>query len=267
MIAEAFRRCLEDGRPYNLEARIIKSNGERAWIRTAAIPIYVEGKIVKVTGTMMDITELKRAYQALEKSEHDLNVILTHSQDGITRLDRRHRHIFANPVIYAETGLSPGEYLGKTNEELNYPDALCRHIRSKHELVFTSGKPVQWEMEFDGKLKGHQTVQVLSSPELNADGEVETIVDVVRDITAIKRAEKEKDELIARLQNARSEIKSLKGILPICSNCSKIRDEEGHWNRLEKYFEDHSRTKFSHALCPECAQKLYPDHYKPPQEK
>ncbi len=53
------------------------------------------------------------------------------------------------------------------------------------------------------------------------------------------------------------EIKQLKGILPICSHCKKIRDDEGYWSKVESYFREHSEVKFSHSICPECREKYY----------
>lgn len=55
------------------------------------------------------------------------------------------------------------------------------------------------------------------------------------------------------------EIKILKGLLPICSNCKKIRDDKGDWKQLEEYIHKHSEAKFSHGLCADCAKELYPD--------
>ena len=56
-------------------------------------------------------------------------------------------------------------------------------------------------------------------------------------------------------------MKSLEGMLPICSSCKKIRDDEGRWNRLEEYISERSQIDFTHGICPECAQKLYPEIY------
>ncbi|MDD3814183.1 MAG: cache domain-containing protein [Desulfocapsaceae bacterium] len=61
------------------------------------------------------------------------------------------------------------------------------------------------------------------------------------------------------LQQAQSKIKILKGYLPICANCKKIRDDNGTWNQIESYIRDHSEAEFSHGICPVCAKKLYPD--------
>jgi response regulator RpfG family c-di-GMP phosphodiesterase len=66
-------------------------------------------------------------------------------------------------------------------------------------------------------------------------------------------------ETNAALERALGEIKTLRGILPICCSCKKIRDDQGYWNQIEVYIRSHSQAEFSHGICPDCAQKLYPD--------
>ncbi len=61
------------------------------------------------------------------------------------------------------------------------------------------------------------------------------------------------------LQGALDEVKTLRGILPICANCKKIRDDKGYWNQIEAYISDHSEAEFSHGICPECERALYPE--------
>ena len=82
------------------------------------------------------------------------------------------------------------------------------------------------------------------------------------EIAERKRAEAEKEQLIKELQEALAEIKTLRGIIPICASCKKIRDDKGYWHQVEVYVRDHSEAEFSHSLCPECAKKLYPEFYK-----
>jgi hypothetical protein len=62
-----------------------------------------------------------------------------------------------------------------------------------------------------------------------------------------------------RLEAALSQIRTLSGLLPICANCKKNRDDQGYWNQIEAYIHDHSDAKFNHGICPECYKKLYPD--------
>ncbi len=55
-----------------------------------------------------------------------------------------------------------------------------------------------------------------------------------------------------------SHVKTLTGLLPICTSCKKIRDDQGCWNQLEIYIREHSEAEFTHGLCPECIKKFYP---------
>jgi len=74
----------------------------------------------------------------------------------------------------------------------------------------------------------------------------------------IQQQNKEKDELIAKLQDALANVKKLSGLLPICSSCKKIRNDEGYWKQIEGYIAEHSEAVFTHGLCPDCVKKLYP---------
>ncbi len=77
-----------------------------------------------------------------------------------------------------------------------------------------------------------------------------------------KKVEQQKNALLLEREKALEEVKILRGFLPICSSCKKIRDDLGDWSQLEGYIKDHSEAEFTHSICPECAAKLYPDFYK-----
>jgi len=64
------------------------------------------------------------------------------------------------------------------------------------------------------------------------------------------------------LEEANANIKTLKGLVPICSSCKKIRDDKGYWQLVDVYVSEHSEAQFSHGLCEECSRKLYPEYYK-----
>lgn len=76
-----------------------------------------------------------------------------------------------------------------------------------------------------------------------------------------KRIEAERERLIDELRDALAHIKTLRGLIPICCECKKIRDDKGYWNQLEEYIQEHSDAEFSHGICPGCAKKLYPELY------
>ncbi len=71
-----------------------------------------------------------------------------------------------------------------------------------------------------------------------------------------KRAQEERERLISELQDALTKIKTLSGLLPICSSCKKIRDDSGYWSQVEVYIRDHTDADFTHGLCPECYDSL-----------
>ena len=89
-----------------------------------------------------------------------------------------------------------------------------------------------------------------------------------------KNAELRQERLIAELRNAMDKIKTLGGLLPICANCKRIRDDKGYWNLLESYIKEHSGAEFSHGICPPCMAQLYPgfkvsqtQEYEDPEEE
>ncbi len=75
-----------------------------------------------------------------------------------------------------------------------------------------------------------------------------------------KRIFEEKEDAIVQREKAVSELKILKGFIPICASCKKIRDEEGGWNQMETYISNNSEADFSHSICPDCVKTLYPDY-------
>lgn len=90
---------------------------------------------------------------------------------------------------------------------------------------------------------------------LDDNGENIGIQGKQQDITERKKIEEEKNELIASLQIALKEIRTLRGIIPICSYCHSIRDDNGSWDRVETYISNNSDTQLSHGICPECFMK------------
>ncbi len=81
-----------------------------------------------------------------------------------------------------------------------------------------------------------------------------------KEIKSRKKITEEKKRLIVELRTAFEEIHTLQGIIPICSSCKKIRDDKGYWNQIEEYISTHTDSTFSHGICPDCVQKLYPEY-------
>lgn len=86
---------------------------------------------------------------------------------------------------------------------------------------------------------------------------------VVRDITERKEAEAAREHLIASLQHALANVKTLTSLLPICSGCKKIRDDSGYWNQVESYLAQYAGTRFTHGMCPDCLREYFPGFTDP----
>jgi PAS domain S-box-containing protein len=155
------------------------------------------------------------------------------------------------------------DVVGKTCYEVTHkshsicapPDDIC-----PLKDVVTRGEHRVVEHVHCGEQGEKLYVEVSAAPIRDDNGTIIQVVHVTRDITARKKAEVERERLIRELQKALGEIKTLSGLLPICASCKKIRDDKGYWNQIEVYISEHSEAEFSHGLCPQCAETLYPKY-------
>jgi hypothetical protein len=109
------------------------------------------------------------------------------------------------------------------------------------------------EGSFDDRTR---TVHISASIDDDARQEQEELKPTaLADASLLELAEKR----ASKLEQILKELKTLQGLLPICANCKKIRNDRGYWQRLEQYLEEHSEAKFSHGLCPDCFRELYPE--------
>jgi hypothetical protein len=95
----------------------------------------------------------------------------------------------------------------------------------------------------------------------------ERTLDLTRSNLALEKDIVERRKAESELRDALAQVKTLTGLLPICANCKKIRDDNGYWNSVEKYISSHSEAEFTHGICPECLEKLYPSYYGPGKKK
>jgi len=80
-----------------------------------------------------------------------------------------------------------------------------------------------------------------------------------REEAARRRAQEEREKVVQELSAALANVKTLSAMLPICSSCRKIRDDEGYWSQIEEYVRKHTDTEFTHGICPDCVRTLYPE--------
>ncbi|WFB36513.1 ABC transporter substrate-binding protein [Kiritimatiellota bacterium B12222] len=129
-------------------------------------------------------------------------------------------------------------------EEINQATTEKRRFCIQYRILHRNGE-TRWVWE--------QGMQVSSEHD---EGMLEGFI---CDISDQKQLESEKEIAFTKLQNLLNEIKILKGIIPICSSCKKIRNHSGAWEQLEAYIRSHTEADFSHGICPDCVKALYPE--------
>ena len=128
---------------------------------------------------------------------------------------------------------------------------------SNAKLVSPEGENLgMYAWEFQNTLNGHW-YDIRDRAITWTDGRTVRL-EIATDITDRKLAEQERERLLAQLQDAQSEVTTLRGIIPICSYCKQIRDDEGYWSQVEVYVSERSDADFSHSICPVCVETHHP---------
>ena len=242
----SYRRVMNDGEPVHFEER---DPANQQWIEVHACR-YGDGMAI----FFRDVSGRKRA----EASRAQLAAIVESSDDAIIGQSIDGLIVSWNASAERLYGYSATEAIGRSFGML-FP------IERTHELVplleqVRRGQRVN-HLETAQQTRGGGTVDVslTISPVQTKDQEIVGISITARDITERKRQEAERERLIKELQAAMAEVKTLTGLLPICAQCKKIRDDKGYWNQIESYIGARSRARFSHGICPDCMLHLYPD--------
>ncbi len=214
------------------------------------------GRIIGTLCSGEDITEKREAEEALMRSEQRFRTLFEKSSDALFLLDYDGNIREVNNQACKSLGYSKEELL-----ESQIEDVFAEELPMEAKKLVFQGE--SGNVEFTSR---HRKRTGASFPVDVKIVFLEYVSDTViclsaRDISQRRRAEVEREKLIDELKDALEHVKTLRGIIPICSVCKKIRDDEGYWNQLEAYIKDHSEAQFTHGICPECARKHYPDFY------
>lgn len=183
------------------------------------------------------IVEVRAQRDELRQSEERLRTLAEAAFEGIVLIDNG-KIIEANSTAAQMYGYaSASDMIGERVVELVSPghrQLVQQRIEDRYEEPYEAKglrkDGTSFPVEVHGKMLTYQGRQVR--------------VTAIRDLSERRKAE--------------AEIRLLRGILPICASCKKIRDDKGYWNQIESYIREHSEAEFSHSVCPECARKLYP---------
>lgn len=257
---ETNRRILEEetrqrvaGKLNTYELSWIAKDGHEVITSVSPAPLFdAEGRFVGSFGVFADISERKQAEIALRRSEVRLRSTIESLPFDFFVIGEDGRYIIQNEVCQRHWG----KLLGKLPAEAA-PDDRTREIWQTNNQRAFAGETVESEVEsqHDDELRHYYNIIAPIRDGVHVMG----ILGMNIDITERKIAEQDRERLIGELQAAVKQIKTLSGLLPICSYCKKIRDDRGYWSQLENYVAKHSEAEFTHSICPECAKMRFPD--------
>ena len=286
------QRIIRTGQPIvGIEEKETWPDGGISWVSTTKMPLLDEkGEIIGTFGISRDITERKiaeeqllKAMEEVKNSEDKLKNIINGSAIPQFFIDEDHKVVYWNTALTELTGIKAEEIVGTSNHwkafyqeqrpclaDLlvegnikNLPEWYSDKYQKSH-LVENGFEATEFfpNLGKDGKWLFFTAVAIK-----NSKGEIIGSLETLEDITARKQAEEQREKFIAELQEALDKTKTLKGLIPICASCKKIRDDQGYWNSVESYIKDHADVEFTHGICPDCMKKLYPNYCKDDENK
>lgn len=207
----------------------------------------------KKAGLIETITTLEQAQAALRESRERYRSLVDNVQDLLCELSQDGRYLYVSQNYAAVLGYEPGELLDRNAFELVHPDDLAT-VTAVFDSQSGQGQTVFRYRHRNGEWRWMESA---GKAYTTVEGENRGVV-ISRDITERKRGEEERENHVLLLQHALDNIKVLRGLLPICSHCKKIRDDEGQWHTVETYVRDRADVDFSHGICPDCLNMHYP---------
>lgn len=174
---------------YKADYRIVRPDGSMRWMRSRFFPIQnLFGETWAIAGICEDITERKRTEELLHQREQEFRHLVEHSLDIVSRFDRELRHVYVNPAIELATGIPSQDFVGKTHRELGMPQELTSLWEPSIQKVFQTSQPDEHEFNYPTP-HGWKYYHSRLFPEVAANGSVESVLAICRDITQPKQTE------------------------------------------------------------------------------
>ncbi len=205
--------------------------------------------------------ELVRVAQDLRASQERYRVLVEEVNDIVYTVDRNKTVTYIGPVIEEVGGYTPAEVVGRSFLDFVFEPDVARVDAQFQDNISARQEMIQFRFRVVTKAGEVRWARTYSRP-IFAGAQVVGLRGVMTDVTEWVGMERERERLIHELQTALEQVKTLKGLLPICASCKKIQDDQGDWVRLEEYLQKHTDARLTHDLCPDCATELYPDHFQ-----
>lgn len=202
--------------------------------------------------------QLKEKEENLQNAYIKLNTYIEVLELVFVVLDKNGNIILINQKGAEKLGYTKEELLGKNWFETVIPEKEREGVKIVLESVISGETEIAGYFENKVLRKdGSERIFFWHNTVLrDAKGNIVATVSAGEDITDKKVYDENREKLIKELQKALENVKTLKGLIPICAWCKKIRNDEGYWIKLETYLKEHTEADFSHSICPDCYEKM-----------
>ncbi|MFP4500964.1 MAG: PAS domain-containing protein [Candidatus Hydrogenedentota bacterium] len=243
----------------NVHLLLRHKRGHTVWGSVSWQAIYDDGGgFLGHRASVRDVTRERAVRIALKTSEARFRAVYENSPMPQFTWQRRHDYMMlvaCNDAAVAATNGACLDNLGGTAATLyaDRPD-IVEDLRRCVEQRTSTARDMEYTAPYSGEVMYMAVVFGFCPPDL--------VIMYTLDRTELHHQAQQREQLIGELETALKQVKRLSGLLPICSGCKRIRNDNGYWEQVESYIRDHAGVEFSHGLCPECAHRLYPDLMK-----
>lgn len=228
--------------------------GEKIWRRE-------DIRLLKLVGDILvNVMERREMEQKLKDTGEYAENIINTIREPLLVLDADLRIISASLSFYHNFRVKPEETEGQIFYELGNGQWNIPKLRELLEAILKEKTTIEaFYVENNFPFIGKKIMLVNARKIYSQAKQSHLILMAIDDITERKKIEREKENFFLELQSSVEKIKTLRGLLPICASCKKIRDDKGYWHNVEIYMSKYTEAEFTHGVCPECLKKLYPD--------
>jgi len=240
------------------EVPLIQGGTETGVSELYAFPmIDDDGRVTGIVEYVRDVSKQKEYERKLLDLTRKLEMAQQLAKSGWWEYDVRTETIYWPDETYALYGLDPKTTVldYKRLLECIQPDYRDYHDQQLQVILAQGVAAFQYPIERpDG---ARRWIWARGETVYDENDAPIKLFGTLQDITDAKRTEEEREQLIAELKAAIAEVRTLSGLLPMCANCKKVRDDRGYWNQLEAYISQHTDAAISHGMCPDCMDDMY----------
>jgi len=229
--------------------RVLESTGSNQLQNAMVAGIVVNSR---------DVTERTKVEKLLRESEERFRRIFDDGPLGMIIADPDFKILKANRAVCEMLGYAEADLPGLSIKEITHLQDRETSINLLIQLLHGEVPLYQLEKRYIKKSGETLWVNLTVTAIRGQKGEVLYALGMVENISRRKLAEQEREKLVRDLQQALDKIKTLRGLLPMCAWCKKVRNDKGYWQKVETYVQEHSDASFTHGICPECLNKVDP---------